>query len=56
MAFFTEQEENNSKICMETKKAPMVKAILRKKNRAGDITFLYIRLSYKAIVIQTVWY
>ena len=54
--FSQSKKKNNPKIFMETKKASMVKAISRKKNRAGDITFPYIRLSRKATVIQTVWY
>jgi len=37
MAFSRELEERNLKICMETQKTPIVKAILRKKNRAGGI-------------------
>ena len=37
MAFFRELEERNLKICMGTQKTPIVKAILRKKNRARGI-------------------
>ena len=55
MAFFTELEQNNLKICMETQKTPNSKAILRKKNRAEVIRLPDFRLYYKAAVIKIVW-
>ena len=40
MAFFTELEQKNLKICMEMQRPQIAKAILRKKNRAGGISSL----------------
>ena len=54
MAFFTELEQKNLKICMEMQRPQIAKAILRKKNRAGGIRLPGCRLYYKAIVIKTV--
>ena len=38
MAFFTEIEKNNLKICIEQQKTLTDKVILRKKNKAGNIS------------------
>ena len=56
MVFFTELEQKNFTICMETQKMLNTKAILRKKNGAGQIKLCDFRLYYKATAIRTVWY
>ena len=54
-AFFTELEQKNVTIHMETQKAHIAKAVLRKKNGAEGINLADFRLHYKATVIKTVW-
>ena len=56
MAFFTELEQKNFTIHMETQRPQTAKAVLRKKNGAGGINLPDFRLYYKAIVIKTVWH
>ena len=56
-AFFTELEEKQFLICMETQKTLNSQSnLVKEKNRAGGIRFPGFRLHYKATVIKTVWY
>ena len=54
VAIFTKLEQKNVKICMETQRPQIAKAILRNKNGAGGIRILDFRQYYKGTAIKTI--
>ena len=56
MAFSTELEQKILQFVWKHKRLQTDKAILRKKNRAGEIRLPNFRLYHKATEIKTVWH
>ena len=53
MVFFTELGQKNSQFVWKHKRPQTAKAILRKKNGAGEINLPDLRLYYKPTIIKT---
>ena len=53
MTYFTELDQIFQTFILNHKRPHITTVILRKKNKVGEITLPNIKLSYKAIVIET---